>query len=137
MATKKQMFNQLGSSQPVSVEYESVPIGEGAQGSVHRIVRVNNTLCATWVIKLLFQSSPQLIQRLKALVEFLHSNQLNTDSLCCVPFTLLQTKSGELAIPMYYANAPDIDNGGGLPSGATLPRQLRNGDLITYPFGSL
>ena len=124
MATNRQRFKQVGTNRTYQVEYETEPIGQGGQGKVYKIVRVNNTLCATWVIKILDDTSPQLVKRLQALIDFIQAHSLNTDGLSCVPTTVLQATSGQIGIPMRFAEATDLENGGGLPRNSTLPKRL-------------
>jgi hypothetical protein len=81
MTTKEQKFQQVGTNKTFTVEYETQPIGLGAQGKVHRIVRVNKIICVTWVIKLLDASSSQLVKRLQVLVEFIKTLMVSPVSL--------------------------------------------------------
>lgn len=125
MDVEKSEFIQIGSSKTYVIEYEKEAFGQGAQGHIHQVVKVNNTPYGTWAIKLLHQSSVTLSQRLSALIEFIAANRLNTDGLSCTPALLLQSKLDHtLAIPMRRALAPDLESGGGVPTNGSLAKRL-------------
>lgn len=125
MGVEKHEFIQIGSSKAYVIEYEKEAFGQGAQGHLHQIIKVNNTPYGTWAIKLLHQSSVALSQRLLALTEFITANGLNTEGLSCTPALLLQsTLDHTLAIPMRRALGPDLESGGGLPANSSLAKRL-------------
>ena len=123
---KKLDFQQVGTQQSYAVEFdESKPLGDGTQGIVYNITKINNKATAVWAIKLLNQSLSPDVKRLQALIEFVEAGTLNTDGLACVPVALLQVKSDhQLGIVMRCAPGPDIEKGGGVPTGGDLQKRL-------------
>lgn len=128
MATIRRAFQHLGNDQLFQIEFEEHYLGEpGAFGAVHRIISVDSRKMASnsWVIKILNRSSPQLRERLGALVGFFAANHLNTEGLSCVPAAVFQdTLDSKLAIVMRHAPGADLETGGGVPAGASLPKRL-------------